>query len=169
MNEIRVLRQHAGMTQAALARAGGTSQPTVAAYEAGQKSPTLTTLRRLAGSVGLDAFVAFHSPMTREDRRSVAVHRAIASHLVAEPGAALARARQTLRKMRAHTGSPSRYLREWELILDRPVPSIVEVMMDPSPWARELRHVTPFAGVLTPEERTAIYRDFGQHEQATHP
>ncbi|MCZ6793951.1 MAG: helix-turn-helix transcriptional regulator [Planctomycetota bacterium] len=48
-----MLRRTAGVTQSALAEAAGTSQPTVAAYEKGRKSPTLSTVRRLAESVGL--------------------------------------------------------------------------------------------------------------------
>lgn len=167
MNGLRLLRQRAGVTQAVLAAAGGTSQPTVAAYETGQKSPTLATLRRLAGGVGLELFVAFHPPMTREDRRSLAVHQAISRRLVAEPETALARARHTLLKMAEAVASRSQLLREWELLLERPVPAIVEAMLDPSPWGRELRHVTPFAGVLTPAERTAVYRDFGPGAEAS--
>ena len=48
MNAIRLLRDLGNLTQAELAEAAGTSQPTIAAYEAGRKSPTLRTLRRLA-------------------------------------------------------------------------------------------------------------------------
>ena len=70
MSEIRRLRKTVGVTQAALADAAGTSQPTIAAYETGRKSPTLGTVKRLAESVGLAMSVNFHPPLTREDRRS---------------------------------------------------------------------------------------------------
>ena len=60
MSEIRTLRRTVGVTQAALADAAGTSQPTIAAYETGRKSPTLGTVRRLAESVGLAMSVQFH-------------------------------------------------------------------------------------------------------------
>jgi transcriptional regulator with XRE-family HTH domain len=78
MSAIRTLRRASGLTQAALAQAGHTSQPTIAAYEAGRKSPTLVTVYRLARSAGLEATVIFHPPMTREERRSLALHSAIA-------------------------------------------------------------------------------------------
>ena len=52
----RVLRQArlaAGMSQATLARAGGTSQAAVARYEAGVVDPGIETLERLVGALGM--------------------------------------------------------------------------------------------------------------------
>lgn len=40
-------RRRAGLTQAALARRAGTSQPVISAYEHGRRDPSLGTLRRL--------------------------------------------------------------------------------------------------------------------------
>lgn len=165
MTAIRSLRQASGLTQAALAQAGGTSQPTIAAYEAGNKSPTLATVDRLARGAGLEATVIFYPPMTREDRRSLALHRAIAQHLEQDPAAVLKRARQTLSRMRAVASEPSHPIREWSVLLDRPLTALLEILTDPSPWARELRHVTPFAGVLSTEERAEVFRVFADAEQ----
>ena len=67
MNAVRELRRTADLTQAELARAAGTSQPTIAAYESGRKSPSLRTLSRMARAVGLKAVVVFPPAMTRED------------------------------------------------------------------------------------------------------
>jgi transcriptional regulator with XRE-family HTH domain len=165
MNEVRKLRERAGLTQAALARAAGTSQPTIAAYEAGQKSPTLETLRRLARSVGTEMAVEYYSAPTREERRSLALHRAIADRLAAEPQGVLDRARATLARMRESQPGASPLLREWEVLLDRPLEALLPVLTDPSPWARELRQVTPFAGVLTAAERARVYRAFAEEEE----
>jgi len=44
---IRQDRSRAGLTQAQLARAAGTSQSTIAAYESGAKSPSVRTLDRI--------------------------------------------------------------------------------------------------------------------------
>jgi transcriptional regulator with XRE-family HTH domain len=165
MTAIRTLRQASGLTQAALAQAGGTSQPTIAAYEAGNKSPTLATVDRLARGAGLEATVMFHPPMTREDRRSLALHRAIAHHLQRDPAAVLERARQTLARMESIASRPSQPIREWSVLLDRPLTALLEVLTDPSPWARELRHVTPFAGVLPTGERAEVFRVFAEAEQ----
>jgi hypothetical protein len=50
------------------------------------------------------------------------------------------------------------------VLLDRPLESLVAVLTDPSPWARELRHVTPFAGVLSAEERAEVIHAFASKE-----
>ena len=92
MNWIRLLRHRAAVTQAALATAGGTSQPTVAAYEAGRKSPTMHTVERLARALGFDAALTYHPPLTREERRSLDLHQAIAARLRADPEPVLAQA-----------------------------------------------------------------------------
>lgn len=49
---IRNARRAAGLSQAALARRAGTSQPTLAAYEAGRLVPRLDTLSRLLDASG---------------------------------------------------------------------------------------------------------------------
>jgi len=54
---------------------------------------------------------------------------------------------------------------EWEVILKRPVSEMAPALTDPSPRSREMRQVTPFAGVLTAKERTEVYRSFRKEEQ----
>ena len=49
---LRTVRRRRGLTQAELARAAGTSQPVVSAYEAGRRDPTYGTLRRLIAAAG---------------------------------------------------------------------------------------------------------------------
>ena len=164
MNTIRLLRDLSNLTQAELAEAAGTSQPTIAAYEAGRKSPTLRTLRRLAEGAGFEATIGFHKPMTREERRSLHLHRAIARRLERSPEEVLARARETLSLMRSKHPEAGQLFREWEVILDRPVSELGTALIDPSPQGRELRQVTPFAGVLTAAERTEVYQSFRKEE-----
>jgi transcriptional regulator with XRE-family HTH domain len=166
MNTIRALRRVRGLTQSRLAAAAGTSQPTVAAYEAGRKSPTLRTLRRLAESVGLEIRIDFHPAMTREERRSLAIHRAIANVLRANPLRVLALAHENLERMRSRAHESSGLLREWGVLLERPLEALLPVLTDPSPWARELRHVTPFAGLLGARERAAVIRGFVDVERS---
>lgn len=164
MNVVRVIRERLGMTQAELASAAGTSQPTIAAYEAGAKSPTLRTVEHLAQASGLEAVVEVVAPTTREDRRSLFLHRAIARRLVADPRGVLLRARRNLRTMgRAQPGA-RHLLDEWRRIIRRPVSEIIETMTDPRSHARELRHATPFAGVLDASERAKVYQQFRTDE-----
>jgi len=160
MNWIRTLRAQAALTQTELAQAGGTSQPTIAAYEADRKSPTIGTVQRLAGAAGFHAGVAYYPPLTREERRSLALHRAIGLRLQEDPEGVIAQARRTLERMVARTGDSSQALREWSVLLDRPLEALLPLLTDPSPWGRELRHVTPFAGVLSARQRADVYREF---------
>lgn len=165
MNPVRTIRRRAALTQAALARAAGTSQPTIAAYEAGDRSPTLRTLEQLAAAAGLEATVDFVPPLTREDRRSLALHQAIAERLAGDPGRVIAQARRTLARMRAASPEAAPLLREWSVLLDRPVAALLPVLTDRGPWARELRQVTPFAGVLTARERAVVYRTAAREDE----
>lgn len=47
-------REAAGLSQAALAAAAGTSRPTLSAYEHGRKSPTLETAQRILAAAGFE-------------------------------------------------------------------------------------------------------------------
>jgi len=49
---IKEARSAAGLTQAELAKRAGTSQPTIAAYEAGDKVPNVSTLERVLRATG---------------------------------------------------------------------------------------------------------------------
>jgi transcriptional regulator with XRE-family HTH domain len=165
MNEVKRLRRTAGVSQSALARAAGTSQPTVAAYEAGRKSPTLRTLHRLVKAIGFDMFVDFYPSLTREERRSLFLHRAIAERLAEDPELVLRLARRNLERMREANPGAAPLLREWAVLLERPLEDLLPALADPSPRARELRQVTPFAGVLSAPERASVYRAFAREEE----
>lgn len=166
MNLIRQLRLRAAMTQQQLAESAGTSQSAVAAYESGRKSPTWRTIERLAEAAHWLADVRFLPSLTREDRRSLAVHAAVAERLREDPDAVLARARESLAHMRTLHPTARQLLDEWQVVLRRPVEALVKVLCDRSMWARELRHVTPFTGVLSARERAQVYRKFAAAERA---
>ncbi len=166
MDPVRRLRLIAGVTQQELAARGATSQPAIAAYEAGRKSPTLRTLERLARACAVEVVVDFVPPLTREDRRSLELHAEIAARLLDDPAAVIHRARRTLRRMRSVQPSAAALLDEWERLVDGPLPELVAVLTDARPQARELRQVTPFAGVLSARERAVVYRRFQRAESA---
>lgn len=166
MNVVKRLRMRARITQARLAGLAGTSQPAIAAYETGRRTPTLDTLARLAAAVDLELVVEFVSPSTREDRRSLFLHEAVAARLEAEPDAVIARARRNLDMMRGLHPHARPLLDEWAALLGRPPSELADVIRDPRPHARELRHVSPFAGIFSPGERTELYRTFRAMEAA---
>lgn len=55
--QVRALRQAAGLTQTQLAERTGGSQPGIAQLEAGRRVPTLATLEKLAVALGHDLVV----------------------------------------------------------------------------------------------------------------
>jgi transcriptional regulator with XRE-family HTH domain len=64
---VRDARLAAGLSQRALARRAGTSQPAVARYETGAASPSWETLQRLAEACGKQLRVSTEIAVDRED------------------------------------------------------------------------------------------------------
>ena len=103
-------------------------------------------------------------PTTREDRRSLALHEAIGERLLKAPRDVVSRARRTLALTRERNPGARALLEEWDALLRLPPSDLIDVLRDPSPRARELRQVTPFAGILSAAERTRVYEAFEASE-----
>lgn len=161
MNPIRILRAVAGLSQARLAAAAGTSQPTVAAYESEAKSPTWRTVVRASHSVGTACYPWVGPAMTRDQQRSLMLHVAIAAELAARPQHVMQVALRNLAVMRTAAPGAQTLLDEWDRILRLPPTLVASRMLDPSDHGRDLRQVTPFSGILDARSRAAIYRAFG--------
>ena len=164
VNPIRYIRAVAGLSQRELADSAKTSQPTLAAYETGAKSPTWRTVERIASSVGLACYPSVEVLMTRDQTRSLTLHAAIAQQLQKHGVEAIEIARGNVSRMRTLNPHASRLLNEWEWILEQTIDQIIAKMLDPSAHGRDLRQVTPFAGLLTPAQRANVYSSF-QAEQ----
>lgn len=160
MTIVKQIREAARLTQSELAELGGTSQPTIAAYESGAKVPSLRTLRRLAGAAGFELDLGITPPLTREERRSLYLHRAIVRRLVEDPAVVIERARSNLLRMSELHPDAKDLWGEWSRLLNGSIGVLVETVISMRPRARELRQVTPFAGVLTAAERASVYRGF---------
>ena len=160
MNLIRDLRRQAGITQLELAKMAGTSQSTIAAYETGAKSPTLRTAENLARSQNLEMLVTYIPQMSREDKRSLAFHRVIVECLRKDPIPVLNRATRNVEKLaNLHPGAEALF-NQWKDWLALPLESLISNILNPLPEAREMRQVSPFSGVLSPEQRVKILRQF---------
>ena len=61
----------------------------------------------------------------------------------------LQRAQETLKKMRQANPGARQLFDEWGVLLKRSIPELIPVLTDAGARARELRQVTPFAGVLS--------------------
>jgi len=92
------------------------------------------------------------------DRRSLALHEAVATKLEAQPqllDVARANLQRWLRT------NPSAALREWWQVLDgTTLPALLALLRSTGDEAARLRQSSPFAGLLTVEERQAILNDY---------
>jgi hypothetical protein len=97
-------------------------------------------------------------PHTLHDRRSLAIHELVAQRVRQDP-AVLEVPRQRVREWgRAGTMNP-KYPQAWSDLLDGPIDRLLEVLVEPSEWATELRHVSPFAGLIDMATRERVWRD----------
>jgi len=55
-------------------------------------------------------------------------------------------------------GSAEPCFTEWDDRLDGPLTGVIEMLVSRNQHARDIRQVSPFAGVLSDEERRAVYR-----------
>lgn len=91
----------------------------------------------------------------REDRVIYELHRAVAQKILDAPEEVRATARHNLGRMRLRPRNPyaESWLDEWSALIDGPVESLIETMLRADERANDLRQMTPFAGVLTDDER----------------
>jgi hypothetical protein len=95
----------------------------------------------------------------RLDRRSLAMHRAIAEKLRARPEL-IEIAIDNLDRWSAIASRSQRYWDTWREILGRPLPEVLDIIQRDDERMTALRQATPFAGILDPAERWAIYARF---------
>jgi excisionase family DNA binding protein len=106
--------------------------------------------------------------LTRDQQRSLWLHRAVAGKLVLDPGRVRVRARGNLARMRAvhPRGRVRGDFDTWEVLLDGSLDRLFDVLVSTSPQAVELRQNSPFAGVLTERERVRALDAFRDAAQA---
>jgi hypothetical protein len=61
-------------------------------------------------------------------------------------------------------GRAKSWLDEWDRLLEGSVPALLAAMTRRSPYGRELRQNSPFAGTLSDEERTKVLAAWKAHE-----
>ena len=107
--------------------------------------------------------------LTLDQERSLWLGHAAAGKLVADPSGVLGRARDNLAQLKAtHSrGASRRWLEEWETLLRGPLDRVLQALTSRAPRARELRQNSPFAGVLTEEERHRVLSAFDTTRQRT--
>lgn len=97
----------------------------------------------------------------KSDFRSLEMHSLIADKIKENPGF-LDVAKNNLARWRASYGNKPipYYIVEWEVILQKPLSDIVKFLKATTQRAQQLRSSTPFTGILTEEERMAIFEKY---------
>lgn len=156
-NLISERREELGFTQGQLAARAATSRERINSYERGRVHPTADTLERVLDAMGCELTVV--PRLTFEDRRSLAVSRAVARRLVADPDRVIATARQNIERMRAAASHEHAWIDIWEGLLDLGPAYVAALLASKDQFARDLRQSSPFAGVLSEDERADAVRE----------
>lgn len=96
--------------------------------------------------------------LTRAQIEQLWLHQAIAGKFVANPSSVQAAATINLRRLRRlhPEGRAWDWLDRWQAVLDAGPEAVLEALTSPTTFAIELRHKSPFAGVLSEEERRTV-------------
>ena len=94
------------------------------------------------------------------EARSLAMHAVIARKIERDPKLLLI-ARGNIERWRTQRGEQSpAWLSEWHEILDRPWENVAALITELSENSARLRQSSPFAGILTNQERWRIHEAF---------
>lgn len=123
--------------------------------------------RRLSRS---DVERLVRAPLTRDQERSLWLHRVVAGRLAMDPDSTLATARQNLTTLRQahHESSAMGWIERWATLLDGPIDTLADTLTARSAHAVELRQNSPFAGVLPEQDRQAVLTAFRTHWRREH-
>jgi hypothetical protein len=85
------------------------------------------------------------------------LHRTLLAKLLGDLSPARELAGRNIVQMRSSVRGPpaQEWLDEWQRLLDNPGPELVDAFVGTDEHSADLRGVSPFAGLLTEEERTA--------------
>jgi len=99
------------------------------------------------------------------DERSLALAKQIVAQIDADPRhAGLEKARSVCERWHRENRVPA--IAEWVRILEGTWESVRAVLLDESEEGKRLRQTNPFCGILSPEERWAIYRRYHEPKAA---
>lgn len=172
MSTIRDSRIRQGVGMRELGRRLGVTGAAISQMEASEDRGTimLSTLRR--AHQALDQIVMVEaapasterrvSATRREERVSRELHRTLAKKLIDNPRPILALAPTNIERMSAvvHGSRAHAWLDDWRGLVsdERNVPRILQLIVDDSEYASDMRQNSPFAGALTTEERLEAIR-----------
>lgn len=128
------------------------------AYRKRMRDAGLTSVRRWEPAGGVSP--GRYSDHRILDARSLAMHCKIVQKISRDPRL-LEKAQANLSRWSPKVDGPKpHYMKEWQEILEKPWPTIAEMMTSMSADATRLRSSSPFAGILNEKERELIYAAF---------
>jgi len=109
-----------------------------------------------------DLTACYTSPVTDgrhavAENTSLALHTAVAQRIRADPSL-VARAQRRVEEWLRDGTVAGVYAEAWREILALPAGEVARFLEDPGERARQLRQTSPFAGVLDPRTRWAVWR-----------
>jgi len=129
--------------------------------EQGQLPYTTIGKHRRVSRRDIDALRTRTNRLSREERRSLWLAYAVAGKIVSDPALARDVALVQIGRMRKSArGQALDWLGQWEMLLDGPIEDLLRGLTDPSPHGRELRQNSPFAGLLTADERHKVLKSW---------
>ena len=109
-----------------------------------------------------DVEALLHPSLTREELEQLWLHRAVAGKFVTNPASVQAAATINLRRLRRlhPDGGAWAWLDRWQVVLDDGPEAVLDVLTSSAAYAAEFRRSSPFAGVLSEDERNAVLTAF---------
>jgi transcriptional regulator with XRE-family HTH domain len=167
MNErnevLRGVMLETGATQSELSRLSGVRQPSISQFLSGRVEMSDNMLDRLLSCMGFRLEVIrrpVRRELSRSSERSWQLHRRLSTHLNPET---LDEWRPTIlrnlkRLRRSIQGQPHmRNLDRWQqLVRDRDVPGLRQVMTGLDTGSVEMREVSPMGGLMSQDERSEV-------------
>lgn len=108
--------------------------------------------------------------LTQEQQKSLWLHRAVLGVLTIDPDSVLATAQRNVERFKLvhrSDGMSVRYLEQWQSAISEGIDSVVKVLTGTDERSSELRQNSPFAGVLSDEQRMQVLRSFRDYWRST--
>jgi len=97
--------------------------------------------------------------LTHHDRLSFALHQVVKKRILSNPEEVIQKGKDNLEKWSAQYGYCPEWLIEWQNILNNGVHAICRVLESTDEYATLLRSSSPFAGIVSNQERLRIIRE----------
>lgn len=141
---------------------------TGSALTAAERMRRLRERRKAAGLKAVTAWVpekpqtiaSTYSSHRLLEARSLAMHAIIARKIERDPKLLAIAHRNVERWSTRWKDAPPAWLQEWRKVLQQPWQHIAALITEPSENGARVRQSSPFAGILTNEERWRVYEAF---------